>query len=609
MASKLPNETLQHIFSYIEDTKSLYSIIQVNHAWSQNSIKFLYKKPFRNDIKLNNQIEIIFRFLPFIEKDKDLGKYLRKFILDEKENDEILIKDDDDDHHQSKEKEVQDFTLPKHAMFDYPSFVTHLDFQNLFTTVTEFFIIYKEVFDIWKIEKQKRVDQFEIQESSSSSTSFTILEPSKLDKILSYILTILRIITFRRANIIWLKIDLKYKDIKRFLNTKNIENDDDNWEDDDSDFDSDDEHVDILKVTKFYKTIFRIEECFKFHLKMDITKNCFTRLEYLNYGRIFSKLNILKILSNLCKYLKIIHIEEHDLPNIQEPLTSLIRNQQHLEHIKIIGNDNSRDDYYDDGIFEIMSSLESVAGSLKKIEFLKIYIRNEEAFKFLIKCDNLESLYLEDSYITLKNIEWISLADLSKLGCLKLINNQSNEELSVMKINPFERIFQNKKISSNLHEILLQNPFMNNFNLLESVGVNCKNLVSFSTYIITEQDIQNLFIILKNCSKLELLNFCYLSDLYLDNIKTDFIINLAKRLPGRLLCLGLYGLIRYFYEFQYFLENSAVNLKLLVVKNSYGFEKLTEYELFVRKWSEEKGITLKEFRCISDKDLFLIKWE
>ncbi|GBB94522.1 hypothetical protein RclHR1_02370022 [Rhizophagus clarus] len=595
MASKLPNETLQHIFSYIEDTKSLYSIIRVNHAWSQNSIKFLYKKPFRNDIKLNNQIEIVFRFLPFIEKDKDLSKYLRNFLLDEKDDDE---EEDDDD---SREKVEQDFTLPKHAMFDYPSFVTHLDFQNLFSVVTGIFLICKENFDVRKIEKQRQPEQLERQESSPSS----ILEPSYLDKILSYVLTILRIIMIRRASITWLKIDLKYEDIRAFLNV--TENDDDNWDEVDyeENFDSDEEHVDMLKVVRFYKTIFRIEDCLKYHL--DVTKNCFARLEYLNYGRIFSKLNVLRILSNTCKFLKTIQIEEHDLSNIQEPLTSLIKSQHQLEHIRIIGNDNSRDNYNDEGVFEIMTSLETVAGTLKRIEFLKLCVRNEEAFKFLIGCENLESLYLEDSYITLKNIEWISLADLSKLGCLKLINNQSNEELSVMKINPFEKIFLNKKISSNLHEILLQNPFMNNFNLLRSVGENCKNLVFFSTYIVTEQDIRNLFIILENCSKLELLNFCYISEVY--TIKEDFIINLAKRLPGCLLCLGLYGLIRYIYEFRYFLENCAVNLKLLVVRNSYGFDKFAEYEELVRRWSEEKGITIKEFRNINDKDLFLIKWE
>ena len=97
-----------------------------------------------------------------------------------------------------------------------------------------------------------------------------------------------------------------------------------------------------------------------------------------------------------------------------------------------------------------------------------------------------------------------------------------------MKINSFERSFQNKKISSSLQEILLQNLFMNNFNLLESVGENCRNLVFFSTYIITEQDIQNLFIILENCSKLELLNVCYLS---LDAIKENLSLIWQRNYP------------------------------------------------------------------------------
>ena len=82
-----------------------------------------------------------------------------------------------------------------------------------------------------------------------------------------------------------------------------------------------------------------------------------------------------------------------------------------------------------------------------------------------------------------------------------------------------------------------------------------------------------------------------------------------RNYPDDPFCLGLYGVIRHAYEFQNFLENCAVNLKLLVVRNSYGFDKFEEYEEFAREWSKEKGITLKEFKNISDKDLFLIKWE
>ena len=76
-----------------------------------------------------------------------------------------------------------------------------------------------------------------------------------------------------------------------------------------------------------------------------------------------------------------------------------------------------------------------------------------------------------------------------------------------------------------------------------------------------------------------------------------------KKLPGRLVCLGLYGVIRHAYEFQNFLENCAVNLKLLVVRNSYGFDKF-EYEEFAREWSKEKGITLKEFKILAIRTYF-----
>ena len=60
-----------------------------------------------------------------------------------------------------------------------------------------------------------------------------------------------------------------------------------------------------------------------------------------------------------------------------------------------------------------------------------------------------------------------------------------------------------------------------------------------------------------------------------------------KKLPGRLVCLGLYGVIRHAYEIQNFLENCAVNLKLLVVRNSYGFDKFEEYEEFARELSSK----------------------
>src|SRR5687768_4233971 len=112
MVSKLPNESLQRIFSYIEDTNTLYSIIQVNHTWCENCIKFLWKHPFKDSYEnpyqnfhLANRAKILPILIPILKKDKlsELGK--------NGSCERILIPD---------------------TLFYYHCFITHLDLDNLF---------------------------------------------------------------------------------------------------------------------------------------------------------------------------------------------------------------------------------------------------------------------------------------------------------------------------------------------------------------------------------------------------------------------------------------------------------------------------------------------
>ncbi|POG77551.1 hypothetical protein GLOIN_2v1545434, partial [Rhizophagus irregularis DAOM 181602=DAOM 197198] len=95
MSSRLPNECYQQIFSNVQDTKTLFSIIQVNHTWCENAIIFLWKNPFRKEIDYNHT-KIIPVLLSFLKKDKN-------------------------------------------TFFDYPSFITHLDFDNLFRITSKFY--------------------------------------------------------------------------------------------------------------------------------------------------------------------------------------------------------------------------------------------------------------------------------------------------------------------------------------------------------------------------------------------------------------------------------------------------------------------------------------
>lgn len=117
--SKLPNECLQEIFSYIDRVKTLYSIILVNRKWCQNGVIRLWRKPFRNSIEISKQIKICPILINFIILDKDLN------IKDK------LIKD----YYKKFQKEN---SKPFNYSFNYPSFITGIDLDRIIRAITIF---------------------------------------------------------------------------------------------------------------------------------------------------------------------------------------------------------------------------------------------------------------------------------------------------------------------------------------------------------------------------------------------------------------------------------------------------------------------------------------
>jgi hypothetical protein len=117
--SKLPNECLQEIFSYIDRVKTLHSIILVNRKWCQNGIIRLWRKPFRNSIEISKQIKICPILINYIILDKDLNVK------------EKLIKD-------YYKKFQKDNSKPFRSSFNYPSFVTGIDLDRIIRAVTIF---------------------------------------------------------------------------------------------------------------------------------------------------------------------------------------------------------------------------------------------------------------------------------------------------------------------------------------------------------------------------------------------------------------------------------------------------------------------------------------
>ncbi|RIA88813.1 hypothetical protein C1645_773886 [Glomus cerebriforme] len=564
MVSKLANETLQQIFSYIEDANVLYSIIQVNHNWCENGIKFLWSNPFRDDIDIINHTKILPVLIPFLRKDK---------LLDIKNGNNTMV------YHI--------------GLFDYPRFITHLDYGSCFRIVLKYFETNKDDFECFMdfIDKQ----YFEKSEISILQIMSDDLE---LRKILVITLIILTVISHGTPKISWLKIDIKYNDIKRFLDVT----DEDSEEDEDTD---DDERIEVSEIKRRYRIIINIESSFSCFLNTDDVKALFVNLKYLELGKLTIKLSILEILSTSCTQLKTIKIEERYFQLIREPLVTLIKNQNHLENLRISGIANSLKLDYEATIFEIFSSLELVARSLKKIKIRGILVTNDETFKFFDKCRNLENLSLDTTYVTFKNLERISLAELPKLCTLKLFDICSDED-DVKKSNPIQAIFQNKKISLNLRELILLNESIENHNLLGSIGENYKNLSFFSTQITADSDIPYIFTILNNSPKLEELRLVIPLP-YISNVNTGFITELVKVLPDRINAINFFNLICCLDEYRYFLENCMVNLKYFHVDFSVDINNYDEFVEFAKIWSKKKGKEIKNF--LESRRKLYVTWE
>ena len=63
MSSRLSNECYQLIFSNIQDTKTLFYVIQVNHVWCENNIVY--------EVDLINHSKIIPVLLSFLKKGRN----------------------------------------------------------------------------------------------------------------------------------------------------------------------------------------------------------------------------------------------------------------------------------------------------------------------------------------------------------------------------------------------------------------------------------------------------------------------------------------------------------------------------------------------------------
>ncbi|CAG8449914.1 3795_t:CDS:2 [Funneliformis caledonium] len=346
-----------------------------------------------------------------------------------------------------KEKLVKDYYKkykkanpnPSHCLFNYPSFITSIE-----------------------LDRMIRVASIFVQRNTIP----------KLDQILTFVFIMLRVMVFKGAKIKRFIVSLKEKHISMLL-----DND--------------------VTLEKWNETRIKIENTLSNFLTMDAAKKCLKNLKYFMCDLLIEKSKILPALTSICNNLQGIKIQENSLLLIKDSLISLIQCQNNLEHLHIQGSPYNQD--HGSNITQLVLSLEKNANSYKKILLEDGYVDNDNAFKSLINCKDLEVLQIKDLKISYKNLELLAFAEFPKLKCLSYINTQP-KNVGPSLANPFIAIIKNKKITSRLQKLHLVGFLdVENYNLLKTMAENFKNLNDLCVQITRKEEVPLLIIVLKNC--------------------------------------------------------------------------------------------------------------
>ncbi|RIA83545.1 hypothetical protein C1645_880422 [Glomus cerebriforme] len=157
MVKNLPNECLSEIFKHIDenDTKTLFSILQVNRLWCQNIVSILWENPFKPQIKSFKILLTLLSYYYNDNKEEPSIKYL---------------------------KESNSIYIPKtSSTFNYPSFIKQLELTNILhmilSLVKKFNLNHSSIIQIiWNmITNNSKIETLII----NTSNSYRILKPFK----------------------------------------------------------------------------------------------------------------------------------------------------------------------------------------------------------------------------------------------------------------------------------------------------------------------------------------------------------------------------------------------------------------------------------------------
>ncbi|CAB5296917.1 unnamed protein product [Rhizophagus irregularis] len=430
----LPNECIQDILKYVEekDNKTLHSALLVNRTWCRNTVSFLWKKPFNSPPSdSQNNYKIIPILASFIDDDK-----MKQFKIKEK-----------------------DLPVPKQTTFDYPSFIRHLDFVNLWKQVfrcyprtSDNYITNNELYplqDDFKSVQRKRNSSLSLQDEYNSS------QQKKAEVVKALYEVILQ-----RSRLERLTLSMK------------------DW------------HYQIYN-----------EFIFDALTSTPNARNALARLSRFDCNLAATNISALHDLAFISKKIKTLSIQifRHVFRDGHlTELSNLIESQDSLEQINIFK------DHKCNNITIDLSSLVSQAKSLKKLK-LHYVIINDKQLEYITKLHNLQELMftcvrLDGKMTLLSNVIFTKLKVL-RIYSTFINHNRENSKLQ-QDNDPFVGLIRNN--GSHLKDLSLEFKLSYHPQLLNNVAKYCENLLTFTTYYNEDDDMPGIYNVLKKCSKIEL---------------------------------------------------------------------------------------------------------
>ncbi|CAB4475476.1 uncharacterized protein OCT59_018373 [Rhizophagus irregularis] len=595
----LPTECLRYILSFIEDDdiQTLHSILLLNRTWCKNTVPILWKKPFtlsqsREQLSLEKIIPIYLSYLPddFLD-------------IPEMQN-------------------IKRCVYKRSTIFNYASYLKELDYKKLYETISEWVSVNK------------------IFETKSEDIDIDLAR-----------------LSFKESEVFIENVQELVDDNwgSRELDNSIIDDEQDDYDDDDDDdsedvpieyddgdfddYDQEDyyeEEMDGLwSDPEYYNDLESIEipfdnsteskklmiakkiclylmnNCSNFEkLILDTrgwTRNlsiasrdyislpcfpgateCLSNITEFVLNGEFDKGEIFNTMATYCKNIRSLVVWD-TYRSASHSLAGLISAQNGLEIFTWCsgGEDSS----------PILWSFASQSENLICVQLMKAYTRDHEAFEALATCKNLERLKISECQLTSHHMRALENANFPRLKSIEINDIHTYEDDQDEEIDPpsLELASLIRNTSVHLQEIRLNLELHYYPGIIETIAINCPNLITFSGNVSSDDRFEELIKLLECCKKLENLVICgaYWSNLFHVD---DMLPQIGTLIPESLKHLDLSRWAFSGGPLKNFLKDCNAKLKFMSLHCYFSSD---EHRAAIDAYAKEKGIRVKDFHVDS----------